>query len=114
MPGFDKSIASVRAASPAYWAGADADVTAASPYFLLTDARIFTEPPAFSTAATADFGAPWTLIFELGLELSAAEQPHAILGAAHHTRLDQRRQRITAPLASRQLGVDCLPAPHRG
>ena len=50
-----------------------------------------TEPPAFSTAATADFEAPQTENATLAFSSPIAEQPHAVLGAAQHAGLDQRR-----------------------
>ena len=59
--------------------------------FTLSAARIVTEPPAFSTAATADFEAPAHRKLDLGLEFAVAEQPHAVLGAAQQAGLDQRR-----------------------
>ena len=49
-----------------------------------------TEPPAFSTAATADFDAPQTENATLALSSPIAEQPHAVLGAAQDAGLDQR------------------------
>ena len=68
-------------------------------------ARILTEPPAFSTASTADFEAPNTSKLDLGLELAVAEQPHAVLGAAHQAGLDQGRG-IDRRAGVELLGVD--------
>ena len=48
-------------------------------------------PPAFSTAATADFEAPIHRERDLGLDLAAAKNPHAVLGAAQNAGFHQRR-----------------------
>ena len=49
-----------------------------------------TEPPAFSTAASAPFDAPATLNVSLGGQLALAEQAHAVLAAARDARRLQR------------------------
>src|SRR5262249_57681968 len=48
------------------------------------------------------FGGAVDVDVQLGLELAAAEQPHAALGAAQHAGLDQRLRR------DRVLGIDRL------
>ena len=54
-------------------------------------ARIVTEPPAFSTAATADFEAPQTENVSLALSSPLPSSRTPSLGAAQDAGLDQRR-----------------------
>ena len=63
-----------------------AAVSPASSFF---GARIVTEPPAFSTAATADFEAPQTENATLAFSSPLPSRRTPSLGAAQHAGLDQ-------------------------
>ena len=63
-------------------------------------ARIFTVPPAFSTAAIADFEARQTEKFNFALEFAFAEELHAAFLAPHQASLDHDRG------IDRRLGID--------
>ena len=94
--GVRKSIV-LRVRTPASAAGRPRSVRAPRLRPSSAGARIFTVPPAFSTAATADFDAPCTSISTLAL-ISPRPSTRTPPGAAHDARLDQR------------LGVDRAPA----
>jgi hypothetical protein len=64
-----------------------------------------TDPPAFSTAATADFEAPHTEKMHLGLQFTMAEQSHAIYGARNRPALISAAASTVAP-ASSLPGID--------
>ena len=71
-------------------------------------ARISTVPPAFSTAATADFDAPNTESAIFALSLAPAEKPHPVLGAAQHAGLDQGRS-VDRAAGVELAGIDRRP-----
>ena len=60
----------------------------------------FTEPPAFSIAATADFDAPATSKVELRLEFAVAEDLHAVARLASTTPAAISASTVTAGSAS--------------
>src|SRR5262249_9853078 len=60
------------------------------PPFLLRRREDLHGPPALLDGRHRRFRGAMHLNIDLGLDLAAAEQPHAVLGAAQHARLHQR------------------------